>query len=436
VSEFLTVSGLTVAADLVVRATILLSVAMFLQRWFRTWPPAIRHHLWTLTFVLLVALPVFRVFGPSWTVPLGSNAHRLSVASTPPEVAGSLIAADSGAGPASFSSLAIGASPGPGTSDAPPARPWVRWVLAFWAAGCGAALVSLGIGVRRFSGLVRAGQTFEEEAWLSQLDALRRRLSIRAKVRLVLATESVTPMTGGVLQPVILLPVAATDWSAARRRAVLAHELVHVRRRDALRQLLFGIVLSLYWFHPLSWVAWHFAAVRREEACDEEVLAAGARPSEYAGHLLALAESGSFRRSALSLPLASQSQLERRIRAILDPGRPRPRALAAAAVLVAAAVGGVSVSIANPTRPDDAPAVAAEAAGVESPALHCIPASEADELSGWEFAPGLGEALVCTIQGETVTTATDGTRVIGPADWGVLEGEIRKQLEERRPGLP
>lgn len=298
------------------------------------------------------------------------------------------------------------------------------------------ALVSLGIGARRFSRLVRAGQIFEEEAWLSQLDALRRRLSIRAKVRLVLAGECATPMTGGVLQPVILLPAAATDWSAARRRAVLSHELVHVRRRDALRQLLFGIVLSLYWFHPLSWVAWHLAAVRREEACDEEVLAAGARPSEYAGHLLALAESGSLRRSALSLPLASQSQLERRIRAILDPGRPRPRALVAAVVLIAAAVGGVSVSIANPTRPDDTPAVAGEAAGVESPALHCIPASEADVLSGWEFAPGLGEALVCSIQGETVTTATNGTRVIGPADWGVLEGEIRKQLEERRPGLP
>ena len=233
-------------------------------------------------------------------------------------------------------------------------------------------------------------------------------------------------MTGGVRRPVILLPVSATEWSEARREAVLAHELVHVRRRDALRQLLGRTVLALYWFHPLSWVASHFAGARREEACDEEVLALGARPSEYAGHLLSLAENKALRARAFSLPMAQQSRLERRIQAILRPHRAPPRAFVGAAALAAVAAAGVSVSVANPTRPENLPGVGTDAAAAGAPALDCVPVSDAGELSGWDLAPGL-EVLDCTIQGEVATPS--GGRTIGSADWEVLVDEIRKHFE-------
>ena len=429
-SEFFSPAESAGAVDLLVRATILLSVGMVLQWLFRKWPAATRHRLWTLTFVLLLALPALRQFGPSWDLPLLPDANRPSDAARRLEVADSLVPADSGVTAAPLASLVLDISSGRGgAAEAPLLRPWTRWVFVFWAAGCALAFASLGVGARRFSRLVRAGQPVEDEAWLSQLDALRKRLSIRVKVRLVVAVEPLTPMTGGVCHPVILLPASATDWPEARRHAVLAHELVHVRRRDALRQLIGRTVLALYWFHPLGWVASHLAAARREEACDEEVLAAGARPSEYAGHLLSLADSGSLRRPALSLPMAQQSHLERRIRAILSPHRPRPRALFAAVALVAAAVCGVSVSIANPTRPESAPGSEVEAAAVDAPAVHCVPASDADGLSGWDFAQGLGEGLVCTIQDESVATTSKGVRTIEPAAWVALEREIRKQLE-------
>ena len=298
-------------------------------------------------------------------------------------------------------------------------------MFVFWAAGCAVAFVSLGVGARRFSRLVQAGEPVQDEAWLGQLDSLRERLSIRARVDLVLAEEEMTPMTGGVRRPVILLPGSATGWSEARRQAVLAHELVHVRRRDALRQLLGRTVLALYWFHPLSWVASHFAGARREEACDEEVLALGTRPSEYAGHLLSLAENKALRERAFSLPMAQQSRLERRIQAILRPYRAPPRAFGGAAALAAVAVAGVSVAVANPTRPDNVPGAGAEAAAGGAPAVDCVPVSDAGGLSGWDLAPGL-EVLDCTIEGEVATA--NGVRSIGPADWEALVNEIRKQV--------
>ncbi len=424
-TDLFTTTESSALLDLAVRATIVLSVAMAFQWLTRREPAAIRHHLWTMTFALLLLLPVLRLFGPSWEVPLLPQAsgpteeprfealeHGASVVSS----AGTLVP------------VAADAPEARGTVEAPEPRRLVQLAFVLWGIGCGAAFISVGAGIWRFHRLVRGARPVENEAWLGQLDALRKRLSVRAEVRLVLAQGSVTPMTGGVLRPVILLPASATAWSEARRHVVLAHELVHVRRRDALRQLLGRTVLALYWFHPASWVASHLAAARREEACDEEVLAVGARPSEYANHLLSLAESGSLRRPALSLPMAQQSRLERRVRAILSPHRPRPRAAVAAVALVAVAVGGVSVSIANPTRPEDVPGVVGEAVSVDPGALQCVPASEADQLSGWDFSQGLGEVLVCTIQGETLATAGKAARTIESADWVVLESEIRKQL--------
>ena len=115
-------------------------------------------------------------------------------------------------------------------------------------------------------------------------------------------------MTGGFRKAVILLPASSATWESERRTVVLMHEVVHVRRRDALRQLLSGIVLSLYWFHPLGWVASRLAAASREEACDERVLELGSRPSEYARHLMSLATgTTSARLPVASLSMARQS---------------------------------------------------------------------------------------------------------------------------------
>ena len=422
----LSTTGSAGFVDLLVRATILLSVALVLQWSLRKWPAVTRHRLWTLTFVLLLTLPALRQFGPSWDIPLLPDANQQIDAARGLDVWVHALEAHASDEP--LASFATDVSTVGGEPEATRSWSWTRLVFVFWAAGCGVAFVSLVVGARRFSRLVQAGESVQDDAWLGQLDSLRERLSIRARVGLVLAQEDLTPMTGGVGRPVILLPASAAKWSEARREAVLAHELVHVRRRDALRQLLGRTVLALYWFHPLSWVASHFAGARREEACDEEVLALGTRPSEYAGHLLSLAESKAFRERAFSLPMAQQSRLERRVQAILRPHRAAPRAFVAAAALAAVAVAGVSVSVANPTRPENLPDAGAEAAPGGAPALDCVPVSDPGGLSGWELAPGL-EVLDCAIQGEVTTP--NGVRTIGSADREALASEIRKHFQQQ-----
>lgn len=431
---FLTTVESTDFVELIVRATLVLSVAMALQWFTRKGSAAARHHLWTVTFALLLLLPALRLFGPSWDVPLLPQAGGPEVSPLGVLESGTSVVS---AGTPLAAPADVPEAQGARTEAAQP-RPFIQLAFLLWGLGSGAALVSVVAGFWRFRRLVRAGRPVESETWLSELDALRKRLSIRVEVQLVLGADSVTPMTGGLRRPVILLPASAANWSHARRRVVLSHELVHVRRHDALRQLLGRAVLSLYWFHPLTWVASHFAAIRREEACDEEVLATGARPSDYARHLLSLAESSTRVRSALSLPMAQRSQLERRIRAILEPYRARPRALVSAIALAIVAAAGISAAVANPIRsPPAQDALSGSAAHLRT-LLDCAAASGAGRQAGAVFAQG-DDLFICTSDKDRVTSGSGGARVIDPGVWAVLESEIRSQITQlgtADPGPP
>ncbi|WP_420633965.1 M56 family metallopeptidase [Candidatus Palauibacter sp.] len=341
---------------LVIRATILLSAALALTWLARKGPARVRHLLWTMTFGLLLGLPVLSLLGPSWEVPIlpsSSSAPELPPAQAPPAqgAAGGFIVppAPDPALPDAGSAAEFTAAPV--REPLSPVRS-IPLPLLLWGIGCTAALASLTVSAVRCSRLVRAANPLRDPIRLREAEAIRRQLGIRGHVRCFLSPAVTTPMTGGLWKPVVLLPMSAAGWSSERWRVVLTHEMVHVRRRDVLRQFIVRAVLALYWFHPLSWVAARLAATASEEACDEEVLALGTRPSAYATHLLSVAEGIRAQRSVLSLAMAqrSHSQLESRIRAILEPRRPAWSTMATA--LLVAAIGGVAVSaaIAHPVH--------------------------------------------------------------------------------------
>jgi beta-lactamase regulating signal transducer with metallopeptidase domain len=68
------------------------------------------------------------------------------------------------------------------------------------------------------------------------------------------------------------MPIEAFKWSIESRRYALSHELVHIERRDVLRQLLGQIAAGLYWFNPLIWYALRHLRIEREFACYDRVV--------------------------------------------------------------------------------------------------------------------------------------------------------------------
>jgi TonB family protein len=147
-------------------------------------------------------------------------------------------------------------------------------------------------------------------------------LGVRRAVRVRIGADAAVPMAWGVLRPAVLLPESSREWPAARLRSVLLHELTHVARFDPATQALAHAACCLYWLHPLAWLAARRLREERERACDDAVLRHGVEPVEYAGHLLDLARAVPGVAS-LAPAMAESSDLEGRVRALLDRGRNR-----------------------------------------------------------------------------------------------------------------
>lgn len=166
-------------------------------------------------------------------------------------------------------------------------------------------------------------------------------MNVKRRVRLLQsARETIMPVTWGALRPTVLLPASSVDWSEERKRSVLIHELAHIARLDWFMQIFAELAQSIYWFHPLAWIAARELRRESERACDDSVLNSGVKPSEYARQLLDLAMTleNSGNRWLSALAIARQTSLERRFTAMLHPSTHRGSLSKNAKALVCVAV--------------------------------------------------------------------------------------------------
>jgi bla regulator protein BlaR1 len=112
-------------------------------------------------------------------------------------------------------------------------------------------------------------------------------LKIAADVPALCSTAMIEPGIFGISRPVLLLPEGIVRRLAPEQlKAIVAHEMCHVRRRDNLTFALHMIVEALFWFHPAVWWIGARLIDERERACDEAVLDAGSDAQDYAESIL------------------------------------------------------------------------------------------------------------------------------------------------------
>ena len=106
-------------------------------------------------------------------------------------------------------------------------------------------------------------------------------------IELRLSRARMEPGVFGVWRPVLVWPrELSARLDDAQMEAVLAHEWMHVRRRDNLTAALHMFVEALFWFHPAVWWMERRLVEEREQACDEAVVAMGGEAGVYAESLL------------------------------------------------------------------------------------------------------------------------------------------------------
>ena len=161
-----------------------------------------------------------------------------------------------------------------------------------------------------------------------------------------------SPLTYGILHPVILLPKKLDRNDQAALKYVLTHEYVHIRRFDAITKILFAAVLCIHWFNPLVWVMYVLANRDMELSCDAWVIRMmGAKNrSSYALMLIKMEE----RRNGMSALCShfGKNAISERIEAIMKFKKTSTIACALALVVVVGATTAFAASANTATQPE------------------------------------------------------------------------------------
>lgn len=134
-----------------------------------------------------------------------------------------------------------------------PWQQWQTWLAAAWLAVAVAMLAWYGVAQRRYR---------------KQLGPLRRDGSLYQSMR----TDE-GPAVVGLWRPVIVVPADfAARYTPQEQQLILAHEAVHLRRRDPLMNALCALLQCALWFHPLVHLAARRFRLDQELACDAAVM--------------------------------------------------------------------------------------------------------------------------------------------------------------------
>ena len=323
-------TGLSVLVILI-KATVLLLAALGITRVMERGSAVSRHLVWFVSLGALLLIPALASWSPLRLAILPSEAaapeYGAPTMSGPSTITGAPTGAPTVAGPTTPSSTPnVDAAANTVRNIVSPKTPWFgilsdpKTLFVIWAAVALLFAGWLAFGAMSVHRIIRRSRTLDAPDWMNPLWEVADRLELDKAPRLVRSEDAKMPFACGLLRPTIVLPAECDSWTLDRRRAVLLHELAHVRRRDLVGHTVGRFACALYWFHPLVWTAAKRLRSESERACDDLALNCGARASDYAEHLLDIVTGVRHHATpAVALAMARRKEFEGRMLAILDP---------------------------------------------------------------------------------------------------------------------
>lgn len=211
-------------------------------------------------------------------------------------------------------------TPAPAPRNSRRSLPWVATITVMFCLVALFMLARIALGAIFGHRLVRAAETIGDRDAIRVLVRQARAAGVASAPRLAESDVVSVPVTLGVLQPVILLPSYWRNWDERTLDAVIAHEISHVARRDALTQRLALLHRAIFWFSPLAWWLNRALANAAEEASDEAALEAVADRAFYAETVIeffAALTDNPRRVYWQGVSMAAPGQAERRVDRIL-----------------------------------------------------------------------------------------------------------------------
>lgn len=176
-------------------------------------------------------------------------------------------------------------------------------------------------------------------------------LRLRRKVEIRVCGGISSPLTYGLVKPVILLPKTFELGNPEKLKFVLTHELTHIKRFDILRKIAAIIAVCVHWFNPLAWVMFVLFNRDIELVCDDAVIGKIGRENrkKYAMALIEMLDNS----SGILHNYFSKNAIEERITAISRHRKKSVLSGIAAGVLALCVTAVFATSAASPYKKID-----------------------------------------------------------------------------------
>jgi beta-lactamase regulating signal transducer with metallopeptidase domain len=314
--------------------------------------PSVRYLVAMSALALMLAVPVatfFVLMRPAAPVPVLRSASPTSFVSAGRGGVYAPAAATVNAAPLATPSTAMdngvmGALPRalPSMRDFPPNL--LPWLVGAWFAGVAFFSLRFAGGFLLLEHKRRRQSIVPSPRIVAICQELQRQLGLDRAIRYLECSWLQAPAVIGWFRPIILLPVSAlTGLSEEQLRAIVAHELAHIRRLDALVNLFQVLVETLLFYHPAMW--WLNKRIRdeRELCCDEIAVSLTGSRVEYARALTLMA---TWRNAPVLAMAANRGPLTERVLHILErepfDARQRIMGLTSSALFLIAALGAAN----------------------------------------------------------------------------------------------
>ncbi|MFZ0700954.1 MAG: M56 family metallopeptidase, partial [Candidatus Acidiferrales bacterium] len=329
------------------------------------------------------------------------------------------------------------------------AIPWTAIVLGIYLLGAALLFARLMIGVCFSARLSRAAQNIDDREGLRLLRFRACIAGLSNAPQLKESAALAVPATVGVRRSVILLPANWRGWSEEQLDAILAHEISHVARRDALVQMLSLVHRAIFWFSPLGWWLDKQLTDLAEQASDEAALAGGADRARYAETLLGFfaqlgAAPGRVWWQGVSMAKAAKAgSAERRVDRILAwrAGMSMKKSFALAVIALAAPViffaASVHPFIANAQdKPPVPPQNVVQPGGPVAPVLPKAPKAPGVVAPAMAPAPTPAAAPVTPAPRGTPPASASAPAIVGPIAPAALSTPSARPALMPVPGAP
>ncbi len=163
---------------------------------------------------------------------------------------------------------------------------WLSIVTIVWLGGVLVLLVRLSLQLAGIRKIRRESASVSDPALVALFRTLKQKLAIGRPIGLLVSGGIQVPCVMGIFKPALLLPASIlTGTSPEVLEAILAHELMHIRRYDYLVNLCQMLIETLFFFNPAVWWINRQVRIEREACCDIEGARVTSEPAQYAEHL-------------------------------------------------------------------------------------------------------------------------------------------------------